>query len=54
MFAGAKATTNANLLGRTKRHVQYSVHTEIDCANFHIHLNFEQLPKQRSSFPNNL
>ena len=51
MFAGAKATTNANLLGRTKRHVQYSVHTEIDCANFHIHLNFEQLPKTAQFIP---
>ena len=44
MFAGAKAPTNSTLLGRTKRHVQYTVNTEMDFTICHIHLSFGQLP----------
>ena len=44
MFAGAKAPTNAKLLGRTKGHVQYTVNTEMDLTICHIYPNFGQLP----------
>ena len=44
MFAGAKAPTNSTLLGRTKRHVQYTVNTEMDFTICHIHLSFGQFP----------